>query len=443
MLRAILTDRAAVYGVATKVIQGAASLASAVFILKFFSPAVQGYYYTFATLLALQIFLELGLSTVINIFAAHEWAKLSLDQHGAIGGDQHALARLRSLTQGVFRWYLTGGLLLLILLIFVGLWFFGENKESETVSWRYPWFAMCVLAAISFSLTPAWALLTGCGQLVSLNAFRMIEIAIRYAALWTCMAWGASLWSVVASVALSIAAGIVFLALRYRRFFEALLESATASDFSWRRDVAPLQLRYAVGWLGGYFAFSLFTPVMFHFHGAEDAGRMGMTWALVMGLSGIASTWLQAQAPRFAMMVAREEYENLNRTAWRTMLIGALIFLFGACVGLGGLLLLEMYRPEIAGRLIPFGCVFVFLVAEFLHLVSMVQSTYLRSFKEEPFLGISLVTGLIVGVGTVLMTPTMGALGPAVSYLSGIVVALLWGTMIFVRKTRQLKSPSP
>ena len=74
--------------------------------------------------------------------------------------------------------------------------------------------------------------------------------------------------------------------------------------------------------------------------------------------------------------------------------------------------------------------------------VSIVQSTYLRSFKQEPFLGISLVSGFVIGGGTLLLTPAMGAYGSAISYLLGIVVALLWGTAVFIRKRRQWSTPA-
>jgi len=443
MLKGMLSDPAALYGVATRVAQGAAGLITAAFIVRYFSPAVQGFYYTFATVLALQIFIELGLSGVVSIFAAHEWAKLSLDQGGAIRGNQKALGRLTSLTRYVFRWYSYGAVLLLVLLVLIGLWFFDASPDAEAVSWRYPWLAMCVLASIGFLATPAWALLTGCGQLASLNAYRVIDTAIRYGALWACMAWGASLWSVVLATVISTAAGFSYLAICYRRYFSTLLDKTTVSDFNWRRDVAPLQKRYAIGWLGGYFAFSIFIPVMFHFHGAEEAGRLGMTWAIVSGLSGIAATWLHVQTPIFAMMVARKEFGNLDSIAWRTTLIGVLIFVAGSCVGLAALLLLESRRPEIAGRLTSIGPIVVFLVAGLIQQVSMVQSTYLRSFKQEPFLGISLVSGLVIGGGTIVLTPTMGAYGAAVSFLMGMVIALLWGTSIFVRKRRLWAASTP
>ena len=38
------------------------------------SAAEQGYYYTFNSLLALQVFVDLGLTTVIVQFAGHKWS---------------------------------------------------------------------------------------------------------------------------------------------------------------------------------------------------------------------------------------------------------------------------------------------------------------------------------------------------------------------------------
>lgn len=410
---------------------------TAVLIIRFFSPAVQGFYYTFANILGLQIFLELGLSAVINTFAAHEWARLSLNREGAIRGDPHSLSRLKSLTQKVLRWYLIGGGLLFVLLVVVGIWFFGARDDVSAVSWKYPWLVMCLLASVGFILTPAWALLTGCGQLATLNAFRLVEIVVRYTVLWGCMAMGASLWSVVGAIGVSTAAGWFFLFVRYRQFFRTLLVRTSGNEFSWLKELAPLQFRIAVSWISGYFIYSLFAPAMFHFHGAEEAGKMGMTWAFLIGLSGIAGTWLQVKSPEFAMMIARKEYGPLDSAAWRTALVGISVFLFGSVIGVAALLLLEMHRPDIAGRMIPLGPIAVLLVAELLHQVSQVQSTYLRAFKQEPFLWVSVVMAIVIGVGTVWLTPGLGAYGPAVSYLAGMVIALAWGSVIFVRRRKE------
>jgi len=48
-----------------------------VVIARFLTPSEQGYYYTFNSLVALQIVFELGFSFVILQLAAHERAQLS------------------------------------------------------------------------------------------------------------------------------------------------------------------------------------------------------------------------------------------------------------------------------------------------------------------------------------------------------------------------------
>lgn len=437
MLRTIFASKAALYGVAIKVIQGVAGLVTAAFIVRFFTPDVQGYYYTFGNVLAIQIFLELGLSGVINTFAAHEWAKLSIAKDGSVQGDRMALSRLRSLTRKVALWYFVGGMLLFFLLAVIGSWFFGAHDHASSVEWKNPWLAMCVLATLSFFMTPVWALLTGCGQLATLNAIKLMDVILRSAVLWVCMSAGASLWSAVGALSTSIVVGSVFLLVRYHRFLASLLQADGESGIDWLKELAPLQLRIAVSWMCGYFIFSIFVPAMFHFHGAVDAGRMGMTWALVAGISGIASTWLQVQTPEFAMMVARKEYALLDAAALRTAVIGVSVFLTGSGTALGGLYLLQVHYPDIAQRFIPLGPVAVFLAAECLLQISVVQATYLRAFKQEPFLILSVMGAIVIGVGTFLLTPGLGPYGPALSYLAGMAGGLTWGTFLFLRLRKQ------
>src|SRR4051794_38759775 len=98
-------DPAVLYGFATRIWTIAAGLVNLLLIARFFTPAVQGFYYTFGSLLGWTAFLELGLATVIQQFASHEWARLSLGANGEIAGDSHAAERLAALARIAFRWY--------------------------------------------------------------------------------------------------------------------------------------------------------------------------------------------------------------------------------------------------------------------------------------------------------------------------------------------------
>jgi hypothetical protein len=63
----------------------------------FLSSELQDYYYTFNSLVALQVFTELGLSFAFIQFASHEMTQLTWQQGGMVSGNSEAKRRLHSL----------------------------------------------------------------------------------------------------------------------------------------------------------------------------------------------------------------------------------------------------------------------------------------------------------------------------------------------------------
>lgn len=72
-IRQLGLSRAVIFSVLLKSWQAGAGLLGLFLISIYFPPEVQGYYYTFASLVALQSFVELGLYLVIVNSASHEW----------------------------------------------------------------------------------------------------------------------------------------------------------------------------------------------------------------------------------------------------------------------------------------------------------------------------------------------------------------------------------
>jgi O-antigen/teichoic acid export membrane protein len=432
LLRAIELDHALLWGLSGKLWIGVSGPITALLIARSFSPELQGYHYAFMSLLALQMVVELGLSNVISIFASHEWAALRIDPTGAIQGDNRARARLASILRFGSYWFGFGAVVVGIGLAGLGLLFFwlSPGRASE-VAWKGPWIALCIGTALSVAVAPVWAILQGCNQVQQLNFYRLIESVLRSVSLWVALASGAGLWAAVIAAFAPLPWTITFLGSRYRRFLVSLLRASPSTSIAWRRDILPMQWRFAVSWLAGYLSFSLFTPALFWYQGPVVAGQMGMTWALVSGVSGLAATWVQVKAPELAMLIARREFHTLDRQVRRA---GVSSFV-AACAG--GLLLLSVvvaldhYAPGLRSRLLPTLPIAIFVGAEALHQISMVQSTYLRSFKREPFLLVSVVSGLVVGSSTIICARFFSADGVALAYLAAILIALAWGTQIF------------
>lgn len=440
VIKDLLSEPAAVWGVASKLSQAAAAPLTALLVVIFFTPTIQGYYYSFASLLALQIFLELGLASVITTFSSHEWVRLRLDGTGKASGDEQALKRLSGLALASFKWYLVGGFVLFGVLAVGGTAFLGLHRESIDTEWRSPWLLLCAASAMSFAITPTWALLQGCGQIDQVYRFRFIDGIGKNIVLWGAIAAGAGLWSAGASALFSVLFASCFLWTRHRRFLEPLLARSGLS-VNWWSEVFPLQWRIAVSWVSGFFAFSLFTPALFYFDGPEAAGRMGITWTIVGGISALASTWAQTRAPRFAQLVADRKFRELDQQALHVGTAGVVVSVVSGLTALGAVAVAQIYLPNVAARFLPIFPIALFLAADVLHQISVVLSTYLRAFKREPFMTLSLVLAVLIAVGTISSIPTFGPTGPALAYLFAMIVGLAMATRIFIRARREWTFP--
>jgi len=93
-------------------------------VVRYLTPDQQGYYYTFASILAMQIFFELGMSYVVMQFASHEMAGLTWSNTGTVEGEATAKSRLHSLLVLVMKWYGVIAILLLVVILPVGWLFF-------------------------------------------------------------------------------------------------------------------------------------------------------------------------------------------------------------------------------------------------------------------------------------------------------------------------------
>jgi hypothetical protein len=436
IVHAAQLDRAVLWGLGGRIWSASAGPITALIIAYTFSPEVQGYHYTFLSLVALQIFLELGLSGVITTFASHEWVNLEISSEGRITGDPAAISRLASITRLGIAWFGFCAVALTIGLVIAGVYFFSSSQPAAQLNWRGPWVLLSILSGAHLVILPIWALLLGCNRVADINRYRFSEGAIRSCTMWTAILLGAGLWTASISSLAALVWACAFLIIRYRSFLVSLLKAPMREKVGWKAEILPLQWRIALSWISGYFMFFLFTPVLFHFQGPIVAGQMGMTWAVIAGVSGLAGTWIQVKVPQFGMLVAKKDYAELDRIVLRVGFIAFLIACAGGLVVLGIIAALAYFHHPLSSRLLPLGPVGIFVAAEVLHQISIAQSSYLRAFKKEPFLMLGISNGLMVGVFTIIFAKYFGATGVAMAYLAGVILALTWGSRIFIRCRR-------
>ncbi len=433
LLRRMQMTRAVLYGVLTfswRFISGPVTI---FLIGTYFTPELQGYYYTFSSLLALQIFVELGIGTVIIQFASHEWSQLKLDNQGRIVGDPQALSRLVSLGRFIFRWYLVAALILIIGLGIGGYYFFSKSPQSQ-LNWVTPWLVLCVLTGTNLWLVSVWSLLEGCNQVSRVYAFRMVKGVLISLSVWTAISMGAGLWTAPVATAASLVLALAYLSRRYWRFFSSFWSGISGPRFNWRSEILPMQWRIAVSYLSGYFTAWVFTPLLFHFHGAVVAGQFGMTWRLIISVAGLAMMWSKPRAPQFGMLIARKDYAELDRRFFRIQIVATFVLICGALAVWLLTYILTAIDHQFATRLLPPLPAGLLALGVIASNFCAPMSVYLRAHKREPYMGVTVTLGIVTAFFAWLLGSRFGATGVAMTYAGvSIFIALPTGLWIWSR----------
>ncbi len=430
-------DRAVFFGLLSRIWGLAAGGVTAILIAAYFSPELQGYYYTFTTILALQVFVELGLGTVAVQFASHEWSKLNLDESGHIVGDRDALSRLSSLARVITTWFLFGGVLVAIGLGAAGYVFFSSSPDHN-INWVWPWILLSAVTGLTIWMVPTWSLLEGCNQVARLYSFRFFRGLLVSVVVWIAILSGAGLWTASISDIAMLFCSVLFLKRRYWIFLSTLLFSKPAGpQIRWRTDMLPMQWRIALTWMSSYLYFSLFTPVLFKYHGPVVAGQMGMTWAIVGLVGSISLSWLSPRVPQFGMLIAQKKYGDLDQLFWKiTRIVTLVTFLVAVSIWGGVYLLNAIDHPtatHFASRLLPPIPTGFFLLGQLLMVMSAPFSMYLRAHKEEPVMLVSVTAAILIALATLILGKSFSATGISIGYFLVHVVAVPFVFLIWFR----------
>lgn len=416
MLNRLEVGQAVFFAIVLRVWQLFGGAVTLVLMTTYFTLETQGVYYVFASLIALQSFFELGFNIVIVNLCSHEWASLRLSPSGLIEGDSQALSRLVSLGRLLFRWYGIASALFVAVVSIGGSIFIAQDAPPG-IAWQSPWIVVIVLSGLLLWTLPFNALLEGCNQVVEVNRFRLVQAVAASVAVWVVMVSGGGLWAAVGASAARLLVDWYLLLVWYRKFFRPFFRAPQGEQIQWRSEVWPLQWRLAVGAVLGYFAYFLFTPVMYKYQGAAVAGQMGMTWTVITSIQAAALAWVQTRAPQFGILVRRGDRQELDRVFFRVGGIGALAFV--AAAGVFWVLLwgLNVSGHDAAQRLLDPTATAVFLVAALIQLGIASLAFYVRAHKQEPFLWVGIASNIAIGLLVWVLGARFGPLGAAAGLL--------------------------
>lgn len=415
-------DRAVSFGILARVWSLFSGPITIMIIATGFSPEQQGFYYTFSSLLALQIFFDLGLMFVISQFASHEFVHLRWGVRGSIEGEPVAFKRFTDLLSKTVLWFGVASLLMIVILVPAGMIFFAQ-KGAVSFSWRLPWILAVTGVALNLFVMPFFAVIMGSGDVVTVNKRELAGAMLSSILCWLVIGLHGGLYSVFAVNlgTLAIAWGYLLykrpelVKLAWVGCFGKNRAARKEPGLSWWREIWPMQWRMAVSSGSAYFIFQLFNPILFHYHGAVVAGQMGMTISVANALLAGSMTVLNAKTPEFGKRIAVHDWQGLDRLFKKTTIQSFGLAITGAIVGVGIIWVLQAYLP-IGRRFIAAGQAAFLFGTICVQTVNSALAVYLRAHKQEPLMTMTVLASILQGGVTWYLGKQYATSGVTIGY---------------------------
>ena len=390
----------------------------------------QGYWYTFISLAALVIFADMGFTTILLQFSAHEYANLSFDQHRSLAGDRHHLERIASLFRFSVKWSAGMGLLAFPLILTAG--FFILDEKQTNVDWVGAWVLYSLASIFVFMNSMVLSFIEGCNSVGDVQKIRFKISFITSISMIVLLLLGAELYALTASLAIGAIASTVIVVHRYKNMLKQLWFLGKGLAHQWNKEILPLLGRYAVSFISGYLIFSMFTIIAFKYYGVVEAGKVGFSIAICTAIFGIANIWITVVTPKINMYVSRKEFASLNAIFKKHLIAAIVTYIIGIILLFGIVTSFQDVLP-VANRVVKNSSLAAIALGWLFQIVINGYAVYLRAFKREPLMVPSLVTAVYIVTATVLAATYL----PFEYFFTGFLTSYFWGVpwvwLIFTR----------
>ena len=393
----------------------------------FLSPEQQGYWYLFISLAALSIFADLGFSNIILQFSAHEYAFLRFTNKGLLEGEEIYLKKLGSFLRFTIKWISTICIIVFPVMYAIGILFF--IRDSVLGIYFIPWTIFAAGSLINFFNNSILSFIEGLNKIEAIQKIRFRVAVLHTGVLVVVLVLGGNIYALAFGSLLSASSIFISIFGSFRKLLKQLLDVSRAFVYSWRKEIIPLFVKYALSWASGYFIFQIYTPLMHYFHGPVYSGKVGITMALVLAVFNMSNVWMYTIKPKINMLISQKSWFDLDRLFLRRMLLSVGTYIF---ISLGVFVFVILFGnfwivPRIVSRFLPRIALVTLLISFFLQVMINAWALYLRGHKQEPYV----VPSIVSAVWVVITTFLAGMYLSPIWFFLGFFTNYIWAIPVF------------
>ena len=425
------TSKSSVYiNIGNRALSLFGSVGLLVVVLLKLTPEMQGFYYTFYSLVFLRFFAELGLSFAIVQIISHE------------DSAESEPGKLAAFTRFFVKWYVVASCVLAAALLPAILLFQNEYAQVPNALERIvlPWAILALATAAGVFLTGMISIIEGRKQILAASKLRLAQSLGNVLTIALCLMLDLELWSLAIGATISalvVAYGIVQEPVR-----KYLSYGKSAARIDWKVEIWPFQWRLAMSWASGFLVFYVLTPLVMKFDGPVAAGQVGISFQIFQAINSIAILYISTHSSVFGGLVAEKKLSKMTsyyiKYSYKSSAF-LLLLLFSFFVTK---LSVDYFYPGILGnRLVgDLDLLYLAIASIGTHIFFMINY-YLRSFKNEDIWPLSLFCGLSTIGLAFLVVPAYGASSAIWIFLfNSVVFWVLLGVPYFLKIRRGLYS---
>jgi len=391
-----------------------------------------GFWYVMLALGGIVTFLHLGYGSMVQRSAAYFMAgaqqlvKFGLSERGKDNRPNYA--GLKSLVQTMRIFYWAVALIAMISLLLIGTTWLESSilTPANTMEFLAIWYVYLIGGVIYIAGELWYQLLIGINEVRLTQTFFVISLFANYIITIAGLLLGFGLWSVVCG---KIVEGLFVRGLGWHFFNKRI--GPNLGHLKWCIDwelfcaLWPNAWRISLLVIFGYLTVETKRLVTAEFFDLVVVASLGVSLQLARAIKQISSIWVSVKYPVFSQMRVNNDFQRLNQLLMQRLVLSATTFvMFSIGYILLGKLLLEMLNSNT--QLLAQSMLVMICLTAFFEMISEVSYQIVLTENRNPFVPVSIITGVLVVSASLILVVPYGIWGILVASLLGQATFSFW-----------------
>ncbi len=435
----LLLNTESTLSVTSKILTILGGLLSITILVQTLNQNELAYYYTFGSIISMQVFFELGMISYLSQIISKEYGLWGFTKSSEKKLLQRA--RLASILKGVFRIWIFLYPVAFLFLSIAGYLLINEQGSLSIDLWLFPLLALIFTNLFLMVLNSCYAILEGFGFVKEISLCKLIYQSIYLFIFIFSLRSGLHLFSPAVAIFSGIIIIFPYLLFKHIKHIRPFLYSNNIKvGFVLRKELFPFFSRISVSWMAGFFIFSSIIPISFRVLGEVFTAKLGVSLSLLNSISSLMFSWYNVRIPYFSNLTSVNEHARLKNEFFflfktTSVILGLILTICTFLVFLCSIDYPPFNKIRIDSSVLAYEWLSFLSLGIFFSTLTAFLSYYLRLDNKEPLLYVSLVASLCMPIFLYFSGSFLGVGGFLFAFNIVHFSSFVWAAILYRKKT--------